>query len=162
MKWYEKAAAQGNQYADYRLGKLYLEDVDIPKNVDKAVAHLTASADRGNPYAQYTLGKLYLAGQDVKQDREAAWNWFYRSAEQGNEHAQFFLKHFEYQRKPSVLLCTTRLLYHMGQIFRENSVPPRALVDHVDRKLRPGTGKRKSLWGKIRMTMRNSSMAAGI
>lgn len=148
VKWYEKAAAQGNQYTDYRLGKLYLEGVDVPKDVSKAAAHLTASANCGNPYAQYALGKLYLAGQDVKQDREAAWNWFYRSAEQGNEYAQFFLDHFEYQRKPSVLLCTTRLLYHMGQIFRENSVPPRDTVGHVDRKLRARIREKKIALGQ--------------
>lgn len=148
VKWYEKAAAQGNQYTDYRLGKLYLEGVDVPKDVSKAAAHLTASANCGNPYAQYALGKLYLAGQDVKQDREAAWDWFYRSAEQGNEYAQFFLDHFEYQRKPSVLLCTTRLLYHMGQIFRENSVPPRDTVGHVDRKLRARIREKKIALGQ--------------
>lgn len=53
-------AAQGNQYADYRLGKLYLEGVDVPKDAAKAVEHLTVSANRGNQYAQYALGKLYL------------------------------------------------------------------------------------------------------
>ena len=122
--------------------------MDVPKNIDKAVAYLTDSANCGNQYAQYALGKLYLAGQDVKQDREAAWNWFYRSAEQGNEYAQFFLDHFEYQRKPSVLLCTTRLLYHMGQIFRENSVPPRDPVGHVDRKLRARIREKKIALGQ--------------
>ena len=100
-----------------------------------ALFYLTASADQGNQYAQYALGKLYLTGQDVKQDRGRAWEYFYGSAEQGNEYAAFFLEHFDQARKHNVLLSATRLLYHLSQIFRENSVLPAAPVgQHIDRK----------------------------
>ena len=133
--WYEKAAAQGNSWAAYRLGKLYLKGESVPKDAAKAVEYLTASADQGNQYAQYALGKLYLSGQDVKQDRERAWAYFYESAEQGNQYAQFFLEHFDQAQRPNVFLSATRLLYHLGQIFLENSVPPAAPVgQHIDRK----------------------------
>ena len=101
----------------------------------KAVEYLTASAEQGNQYAQYTLGKLCLTGRDVKQDRERTWTYFCESAEQGNQYAQFFLDHFDQARRPNLLLSATRLLHHLGQIFRENSVPPVAPVgQHIDRK----------------------------
>lgn len=133
--WYEKAAAQGNSWAACRLGKLYLAGESLPKDVSRATEYLTASANQGNQYAQYALGKLYLSGQDVKQDRETAWAYFCESAEQGNQYAQFFLEHFARVRRPNVFLSATRLLYHLGQIFRENSVPPAAPVgQHIDRK----------------------------
>ena len=133
--WYERAAAQGNSYAAYRLGKMYLQGEDVPKDVPKAVAYLTDSAEQGNQYAQYVLGKLYLTGQDVKQDCERAWGYFCESAEQGNEYAQFFVDHFNDAHKPNVYLSATRLLHHLSQIFRENSVPPAAPVgQHIDRK----------------------------
>ena len=135
MCWYKKAAAQGNSWAAYRLGKLYLKGEAVPKDVSRAVEYLTASADQGNQYAQYALGKLYLTGQDVKQDRETAWAYFCDSAEQGNPYAAFFLEHFAQVRRPNVFLSATRLLYHLGQIFRENSVPPAAPAgQHIDRK----------------------------
>ena len=135
ISWYEKAAAQGNSWAAYRLGKLYLKGEAVPKDVPKAMEYLTASADQGNQYAQYALGKLYLSGRDVKQDRETAWAYFCESAEQGNQYAQFFLDHFDQARRPNLLLSATRLLHHLGQIFRENSVPPVAPVgQHIDRK----------------------------
>ena len=135
--WYERAAAQGNSCAAYRLGKVYLQGGDVPKDVPKAVEYLTDSAEQGNQYAQYALGKLYLTGQDVKQDRERAWAYFYDSAEQGNEYAAFFLEHFDQVSRPNVFLAATRLLHHLSQIFRENSVPPAAPVgQHIDRKLR--------------------------
>ena len=148
VSWYEKAAAQGNSCAAYRLGKLYLEGKDVPKDVPKAVAYLTESAQQGNQYAQYALGKLYLTGQGVKQDREQAWTYFYESAEQGNEYAAFFLEHFDQARRPNVFLAATRLLHHLSQIFRDNSVPPAAPVgQRVDRKLRRKIQEKKIAMG---------------
>ena len=148
VSWDEKAAAQGNSWAAYRLGKLYLEGKDVPKDVPKAVAYLTDSAEQRNQYAQYTLGKLYLTGQDVKQDWEQAWTYFYESAEQGNEYAAFFLEHFDQAGRPNVFLSATKLLHHLGQIFRENSVPPAAPVgQQVDRKLRRKIQEKKIAMG---------------
>ena len=142
------APTQENSCAAYRLGKLYLEGKDVPKDVPKAVAYLTESAQQGNQYAQYALGKLYLTGQGVKQDREQAWTYFYESAEQGNEYAAFFLEHFDQARRPNVFLAATRLLHHLSQIFRDNSVPPAAPVgQRVDRKLRRKIQEKKIAMG---------------
>ena len=136
MSCYEKAAVQGNNYAAYRLGRMYLEGTDVPKDTAKAVEYLTNAAQEGNQYAQYTLGKLYLTGEDVARNREQAYRWFWESASQGNEYAQFFLKHFHDNHSPNVLLSATKLLHHLGQIFQDNSVPPAAPAGHgVDRKL---------------------------
>ena len=125
MQWLGKAADHGNQFARYRLGKIYLTGESVPKDVEKALGYLTASAEQGNQFAQYTLGKLYLLGNDVKQDHEQAKEWLTRSAAQGNEYAGFFLDRFDQFRDPSVMLAATKLLHHMGRIFRDNSVPPR-------------------------------------
>lgn len=148
VSWYGKAAAQGNSWAAYRLGKLYLQGEHVPKNVPKAVDYLTDSAEHGNQYAQYVLGKLYLAGQDVRQDRGRAWEYFCQSASQGNEYADFFLEHFDQAHRPNVFLSATRLLHHLSQIFRDNSVPPAAPVgQRVDRKLRRKIQKKKIAMG---------------
>ena len=69
MEWLDKAADHGSQFAQYRLGKIYLTGEFVPKDVEKALAYLTASADQGNQFAQYALGKLYLFGRDVPPDR---------------------------------------------------------------------------------------------
>ena len=148
VSWYKKAADQGNSWAAYRLGKLYLQGEHVPKDVPKAVAYLTDSAEHGNQYAQYALGKLYLTGQNVKQDREQAWAYFYESAEQGNEYAAFFLEHFDQVGRLNVFLSATRLLHHLSQIFRDNSVPPAAPVgQQVDRKLRRKIREKKIAMG---------------
>ena len=124
VRWLDKAAGHGNQFAQYRLGKLYLTGESVTKDVAKALEYLTAAARQGNPFAQYTLGKLYLLGRDVEQNREQAREWFARSASQGNQYAQFFLDRFDQFRDPSVMLAATKLLHHMGRIFRDNSAPP--------------------------------------
>ena len=71
-----------------------------------------------------------------------------KSAEQGNEYADFFLEHFDQVRRPNVFLAATRLLHHLSQIFRDNSVPPAAPVgQRVDRKLRRKIQKKKIAMG---------------
>ena len=147
MLWLGKAADHGNQFARYRLGKIYLTGEPVPKDVQKALEYLTASAEQGNQFAQYTLGKLYLLGRDVKQAREQAKEWLTRSAAQGNEYAQFFLDRFDQFRDPSVVLAATKLLHHMGRIFRDNSKPP-----HNPNGIRIDSKRRKRLTEK-RMAM---------
>ena len=142
--WYEKAAAQGNQFAGCRLGKLYLLGDGVPKDMEKAIAHLTQSAEAGNQYAQYTLGKLYLG----KQDREQSHYWFVQSAAHGNEYAQFFLDRWDSLKPPTVMLSVTRLLHHLSEIFRDNSVSPQAPAgQQIDRKLRLKIRKKKIAMG---------------
>lgn len=97
---------------------------------------LVPTANQGNQYAQYTLGKLYRTGEDVRQNRELALHGLTASAQQGNEYAKFFLDRFDRIGNPNVLLSATKLLRHMGQIFRQNSIPPGNPADHrMDRNL---------------------------
>lgn len=148
IRWLKQAAQNGSHYAAYRLGKLYLRGEQVPKDVPRALEYLAASAEQGNQYAQYALGKLYLMGDEVKQDREQAYRWFCEAAAQGNEYAQFFLDRFDEIHRPNVLLAATKLLHHMGQIFRENSVPPAAPVgQQMDRKLRRKIQEKKIAMG---------------
>ena len=129
--WFRRAADAGYDFAQYALGKL----LQGQNRMDEAVSWYEKAAAQGNSWASYRLGKLYLTGQGVKRDREQAWAYFYQSAERGNEYAAFFLEHFDQVGRPNGFLSATRLLRHLGQIFRENSVPPAAPVgQRIDRK----------------------------
>ena len=149
LRWYEQASAQSNQYANYRLGKLYFTGKAVPKDVEKAVRHLTASAKAGNQYAQYTLGKLYLMGRDVPQDREEVLYWLTQAAEQGNEYAQFFLDRWETMEPPSVMLSVTRLLHRMAQTFRAAPLPHDSTTMQLrtDHKLRSAQQEKRIAMG---------------
>ena len=54
----------------------------------------------------------------------------------GHAYAEFFIKRMERgeQEPSSVLLSATRLLYHMGNIFRDNAPIPAATCIQIDRK----------------------------
>ena len=148
IHWLKQAAENGSHFAAYCLGKEYLKGNTVSKGTARAADWFTRSAEAGKQYAQYMLGKLYLTGQEVPQDRGTAWTWFCKSASQGNKYAQFFVDHFAQLQKPGVFLSVTKLLHHLGQIFRENSVPPAAPVGHqVDRKLRRKIQEKKIALG---------------
>ena len=138
IRWMKTAAKNGNDYAAYVLGKEYLSGKHVVKNSGTAAEYLHQAAQADNPWAQYMLGKLYLAGEGVEQDADTAYQWFQAAAEQGHTYAQFFVDRMEQQEQqvsPSLLLSATRLLHHMGNIFKDN-VPttPTSGGMHIDRK----------------------------
>ena len=134
--WLKRSADSGNDYAAYRLGKEYLSGKNTIKDAETAVSYLRQAANNGNAYAQYLLGKLTLMGEGVPKDMDAAYEWFAAARDNGHTYAEFFLKRMERgeQEPPSVLLSATRLLYHMGNIFRDNAPAPAANGIQIDRK----------------------------
>lgn len=148
MIWYTQAADAGNRIAQYHLGKLYLQGEVIPKDTTKAMEYLTAAAEQGHQYAQYALGKLYLAGDEMIQSKEQAAYWLTQSAAQGNQYAQFLLDHQNENQSPSVLLSTTRLLYHMSRVFQETPPPSNPTGYHVESKLMRRIKEKKIAMGQ--------------
>ena len=134
--WLKRSADNGNDYAAYRLGKEYLSGKNVSKDTSTAAEYLRQAADNGSAYAQYLLGKLTLMGEGVPKDMDAAYEWFSAARDNGHAYAEFFLKRMERgeQEPPSVLLSATRLLYHMGNIFRDNAPAPAANGVQIDRK----------------------------
>lgn len=145
----QQAAEHGDPSTQYHLGKLLLQGNEIPKDAKDAVRWLTESADQGNQYAQYALGKIYLLGKDVPKDFEAARIWFQRSADQGNQYAQYFVEHMDNHRTAPSAQSVIRLLYHMANIFREQTPPstPGGMRSGVDRKLRRKIWEKKIAMG---------------
>ena len=56
-EWFTQSAEEGNQHAQYMLGKLYLLGMGVPCDQTQAVCWLTQSASQGNPYAQLLLDR---------------------------------------------------------------------------------------------------------
>ena len=135
--WLKRSADNGNDYAAYRLGKEYLSGKNTIKDAETAVSYLRQAADNGHAYAQYLLGKLRLMGVGIPKDMDAAYEWFAAARDNnGHAYAEFFMERMERgeQEPPSVLLASTRLLYHMGNIFRGNAPAPAANGVQIDRK----------------------------
>ena len=134
--WLKRSADNGNDFAAYRLGKEYLSGKNVSKDTSTAAEYLRQAADNGSAYAQYLLGKLTLMGEGVPKDMDAAYEWFAAARDNGHAYAEFFMKRMERgeQEPSSILLSATRLLYHMGNIFRDNAPAPAANGVQIDRK----------------------------
>lgn len=49
------SAEQGNQFAQYALGRLYLDGREVPRDPDQSWDWFSAMAEQGNKYAQFFL-----------------------------------------------------------------------------------------------------------
>lgn len=58
VKWYGKAAAQGNSSAQYMMGVMYLKGLGVSQDVPEAVEWFTKAAEQGNEKAQDVLQRL--------------------------------------------------------------------------------------------------------
>lgn len=138
LYWLHQAADSGHEYAAYRLGKEYLAGENISRDTVKAAAYLRQAAEKPNPYAQYLLGKLHLTGEGVPRNENEAQHWFSVAARNGHAYAGYFLDRMEQEKdlpSPNILLSATRLLHHMGNIFRDNAPHPAVPAGiHIDRK----------------------------
>lgn len=62
------AAKDGDRYAQYLLGAMYLNGAGMSQDIDTAIALIQKSAEQGFPPAQSTLGSMYLLGHYVESD----------------------------------------------------------------------------------------------
>lgn len=86
-----ESAKLGCGVAKYRLGRMFLQGKDVPKNIDYALRWLEESVSEDNEFAEYLLGKTYLKGEDVEQDLIRAEDLLRRSSAQGNKYAKYTL-----------------------------------------------------------------------
>ena len=143
-----RAAEHGNQYAPYRLGKLFLSGEQVKKNLNMAVKWFEKAASAGNPFAHYALGKLYLLGQNVPRDEELALQHLQYAADHGNVYAQYFLEHRKEQTALHVAETVLRMLHHMANIFREQAASDRIYRGmQIDRKLRRAQQEKRLAMG---------------
>ena len=88
--------------------------------------YLRQGADDGIARAQYLLGKLHLMGEGISKDTDAAYQWFTTAYYGGHTYEGMFMDRIDRgeQRPLSVILATTLLFHHIGNIFRDNVLPP--------------------------------------
>ena len=75
LKWYLKAADQGDATAEIALGALYNNGQGVPNDYTEAARWYRKAADQGEAHAQYYLGLSYSKGQGVPQDYVQAYMW---------------------------------------------------------------------------------------
>ena len=75
MRWFRKAADQGDALAQRILGLAYNLGEGVPQSYAEAVRWSRKAADQGDAPAQYQLARAYSEGQGVLQDNAEAYFW---------------------------------------------------------------------------------------
>ena len=97
IQWLSQAAEDGNEFAEYLLGKTYLRGEDIELDIVKAEEYLRRSAGRGNKYAAYTLGKALSDGDVLPQNIPEAMRYLKQAAENDFMPARYVLGKLYYK-----------------------------------------------------------------
>ena len=123
VKWYRKAAEQGNTDAQFDLGVVTKDDVEAVKWYRKA-------AEQGNAKAQFNLGFCYEKGTGVAKDDVEAVKWYRKAAEQGQTNAQFCLASCLVEGKGVAQdLIEAYALLNLAGIENEDAREARAMLD---------------------------------
>ena len=134
--------AADNEYTQYALAKLYLQEEKY--DIQKAVNYFENCADK-NHLASYQLGRIYLFGAaGLTKDKGQAIEWFTKSANDGNECAQAMLDNIS--KFENVLLANTifSLFVSLSRCIQDSYDNDRKdLQSIVDRKLMRVIRKKK-------------------
>ena len=87
LKWFRKAAAQGDATAQNSLGVMYERGQGVPQDYTEAVNWYRKAVVQGNATAQHNLGGMYLRGLGVNQDYVKAYAWTGTAAANGHTDA---------------------------------------------------------------------------
>ena len=103
LRWYTKAAKQGQAGAQSNLGNMHWDGRGVPQNFKEALRWFTKAAEQGDAQAQSNLGALYANGEGgIKQDLTRALKWFRLAAAQGHETAKAAVPQAEAMLKASL------------------------------------------------------------
>jgi len=92
-------AEQGEENAQYDLGRLYYQGKGVTQDYSQALSWYRKAAEQGNAKAQYGVGYMYYSGLGETQDYAQAFTWYRKAAEQGNAKAQYDLAFMYHEGK---------------------------------------------------------------
>src|SRR6516164_5783214 len=76
MKWYRKAADQGDAASEEAIGSLYEWGRGVGQDYAEAMKWYRKAADQGNAASEEAIGSLYQWGQGVAKDYAEAVKWY--------------------------------------------------------------------------------------
>ena len=100
VKWFRKAAEQGDAMGQFCLGCLYDKGKGVPQNSVEAVKWYRKAAEQGLVRAQKDLGTMYANGDGVPKDFVQAHVWWNIAGAKGDEDAKKNLAIIEPQMTP--------------------------------------------------------------
>ncbi|KAG0371759.1 hypothetical protein BGX24_001232, partial [Mortierella sp. AD032] len=120
LECYLKAVHKSHAYAQFAVGKLYLDGKDVAQDSHslgvvqdyaKAMEWFIKAANLGDADAQNEIGVLYTHGHGVLQDYKKAMEWITKAADQGHVIAQANIEILPIQERTHTLLTQTYELH---------------------------------------------------
>src|SRR5690606_21008126 len=92
LTWFQKAADQGYEPAQYNLGILYSHGQGVNKDYLQALKWYQKAAKQGKAIDQFLdVGVLYIKGIGTKRAIKQGINWLQEAAKQGDDVAKKML-----------------------------------------------------------------------
>ena len=88
VKWYQKAAFQGDAVGQFDLGGMYQRGRGVEQDSKEAVKWYQKAAFQGQATAQYALGFIYANGEGVEQNFVTGYAWWNIAATNGDQNAK--------------------------------------------------------------------------
>jgi TPR repeat protein len=85
VRWYRKAADQGDAAAQFNLALMYANGQGVAQDYKEAVKWYRKSAEQGVAAAQSNLGLMYSDGTGVLNDNVRAHMWYNVAGANGNK-----------------------------------------------------------------------------
>ncbi len=109
-RYFEQAAAAGNEQAQLNLGVIYEKGQGVSVDYAKARQLFEQAAAGGNERAQFNLGVLYDQGRGVPQDFTKARQWYAKAANHPKAQANLAALYLKGQGGPQDLEKGVQLL----------------------------------------------------
>lgn len=87
IRWFKKAAEQGEGYSQFEIAKLYFQGKYPTKDKEDGSKWITRIAESGSPTAQFLLGDFFMKAEGGRQDYKEAMKWMRLAADQGDSRA---------------------------------------------------------------------------
>lgn len=125
-----KAAKLGNEFAQYKLAKAYLQGHGAEASTPKAItlfSHLVQSQNKMTKNAQldiwseYYLGKIYLYGLGIERDPVKGMELLEHSAQNGCEPAEKLLQRYKQYRAKSTVQSVQSLIMHVANSLQADN-----------------------------------------
>ena len=87
ISYWNMAAENGDIYAMYSLGTLYMKGNGVPKDSKKSFLYFFKAAQKNHVEAQFMVGAAYEFGEGVKCDLFEAKKWYQKALSNGYESA---------------------------------------------------------------------------
>lgn len=91
VKWFEKAAENGDLPSTYYYGKLLYEGKGVKEDAQQGVIYLLKVAEAGFPMGQYMVAQAYFEGKGIMKNMEHGAEWMIKAANNGVTKAQYEL-----------------------------------------------------------------------